>query len=236
MSQPPGRKMFRSPFQLGSQMPYPGGSDFEAQPTQKQPSAANTRTNQGPPSLPMRNQPPAGTFNSGQPPFFSDPTLVQTLPVPSLSHPSQQFPLSQSRYMSGTSFAGMSGGELSKNQKKKNMLVRARNKYRQLSIPAKVACMLLAFLIAVPLLAGVVEAANGITMYQQAEGGMNHLHAAANVFQGGTKGDYSKYFVVAKLHQAQSEVNAAHGDFVALSDELDHDRRWPLQARYCQHR
>jgi hypothetical protein len=52
---------------------------------------------------------------------------------------------------------------------------------------------------------------------------MNHIRAAASVFQGGQKGDYSKYFDVAKLEQAQGEMDAAHASFVSLSDELDHD-------------
>ncbi|BCL81257.1 DUF4012 domain-containing protein [Ktedonobacteria bacterium brp13] len=49
------------------------------------------------------------------------------------------------------------------------------------------------------------------------------MKAAETVFQGGVKGDNSKYFNVANLQKAQIEITAAHGDFVSLSDELDHD-------------
>jgi hypothetical protein len=108
-------------------------------------------------------------------------------------------------------------------RKNRRIFIRARNRYRRLSKRGKMLCLILAIAILIPSLAGVFELINGVILYTQVEGGMSHVRAAASVFQGGQKGDSSKYFDVDKLEQAQSEMNAAHASFVALSDELDHD-------------
>jgi hypothetical protein len=110
-----------------------------------------------------------------------------------------------------------------KKSKKKNIFIRAHDKYQELSTRGKVLCVILVIAILIPSLTGVFELVNGLILYTQVEGGMNHIRAAASVFQGGQKGDYSKYFDVTKLEQAQSEMDAAHASFVSLSDELDHD-------------
>src|SRR5258708_13771454 len=60
-------------------------------------------------------------------------------------------------------------------------------------------------------------------LYKQIQGGIVHLQAAETVFLGGSGSGMAKYFDIHKLHQAQGEIDAAHVDFVSLSDKLDHE-------------
>ncbi len=107
--------------------------------------------------------------------------------------------------------------------KKPTLGTRARNRYNRLSTPQKVLCLILLVAILLPSLAVVFELINGVILYTQIEGGMSHLRAAADVFKGGPSDGGSKYFDMAKLQQAQGDMNDAHSSFAALSDELDTD-------------
>ncbi|WP_151757247.1 DUF4012 domain-containing protein [Dictyobacter vulcani] len=107
--------------------------------------------------------------------------------------------------------------------KEKGIFKRAHNRYNRLSKRGKVLCVVLVFALLIPFTISLFEAINGIILYNQVEGGLTHMRAIATIFQGGTRDDYSRYFDVNKLRQAQTEMDAAHSSFVDLSDELDHD-------------
>ncbi|HEX4208681.1 MAG TPA: DUF4012 domain-containing protein [Ktedonobacteraceae bacterium] len=166
------------------------------------------------PELPNRNmsQPPfrptsTNTLYTGQPPYPPAILGAPGMPSPYIPNPgiNAQRASSQTKRRRSHSFA------------------RLLNKYKGFSTPVKVLSLILLFTILASSMTGVFTLINGIILYTQITGAVNHLKAAENIFQGGTKSDNSKYFDVSNLQKAQIEITAAHGSFAALSDELDHD-------------
>jgi hypothetical protein len=68
----------------------------------------------------------------------------------------------------------------------------------------------------------LLEAINAITIYTQAKSGMQHITNVKNLFTG-SSGHAANILDINKLNQAQKELEAAHNDFLHLSDNLDHD-------------
>ena len=164
------------------------------------------------PPDPSKSQPPSlptstNTLYTGQPPYPPATPGAAGMSSPYLPNPG----INVQRASSQTK------------RRRRHSFARLRNKYKGFSPPIKVLSLILLFAILVSSLTGAFELINGIILYTQITGAVNHLKAAGSVFQGGVKGDNSKYFNVANLQKAQIEITAAHGDFVALSDELDHD-------------
>jgi hypothetical protein len=80
------------------------------------------------------------------------------------------------------------------------------------------------------------ELTNAILIYTQMQDGVRHLQEASSVFSGDTSGGFARYFDLSKLQQAQTEIDAAHADFVSLSARFDTDGPismaavvWPAQ-------
>jgi hypothetical protein len=213
---------FTRPLGPAYTRPLNGNGQPGAQPYP--PSAAQTAQPPYPGNPSQQNLPPWSQGNgTGTLPPPNGPGMPP-MPAPNMSGMNWQNP-----NMSGMNWQknGMQQkfNQNNQQQRRKNrrIFIRARDKYHGLSTRGKVLCMILVIAILIPSLAGVFELINGVILYTQVEGGMSHVRAAASVFQGGQKGDSSKYFDVDKLEQAQSEMDAAHASFVALSDELDHD-------------
>jgi hypothetical protein len=203
MSEPPSRNMSQPLFPPGSPSPYPGSP---VQSSQWEPVTPYPMSNQPP------FRPPTGALNSGQqPPWQQDHGSGMNYPSPPPG-------------MSGINYNNQRGpAPVPTKPQKKHIFSRAHQKYNGFSKPVKALCLMLVAALLISSMTGIFEIINGLILYNQIQGGMNHLKAAGAVFQGGTKGDNSKYFDVAKLKQAQVEVNAAHASFAALSDELDND-------------
>src|SRR5437763_385156 len=94
---------------------------------------------------------------------------------------------------------------------------------KQLSRRTKI---LLLVLIGALLIPTVTVLAGGVTaflVYNQARSGLTHLQNAQKALSSGGHGDITKYFNINNLHQAQQEIDAAHGDFLAVSNNLDQD-------------
>ncbi|HEX6479826.1 MAG TPA: DUF4012 domain-containing protein [Ktedonobacteraceae bacterium] len=80
----------------------------------------------------------------------------------------------------------------------------------------------LAIALLVPSFIAIIEGINAIMIYKQAQDGIAHLQAAGTIFHS-SSGGTTQYFDLHKLRQAQEEIDAAHADFVSMSDKLDHD-------------
>jgi hypothetical protein len=93
----------------------------------------------------------------------------------------------------------------------------------QLSKRRKILLMVLTIALLVPSYIVIFEIINAVILYKQMQGGIAHLQAAETIFLGGSGSGMAKYFDIHKLHQAQGEIDAAHVDFVSLSDKLDHE-------------
>ncbi len=93
----------------------------------------------------------------------------------------------------------------------------------QLSKRRKILLMVLTIALLVPSYVVIFEIINAVILYKQMQGGIAHLQAAETIFLGGPGSGMAKYFDIHKLHQAQGEIDAAHVDFVSLSDKLDHE-------------
>jgi hypothetical protein len=244
MSEPPSRNMSQPLFPPGPPSPYPGSPVQGGQwgpvtpyPISNQPPSTGALNGNQPPF-----RPPTGTLNGGQQPPFRPPTgTLNAGPGQPAAQPfgsAQNLPPWQQGYGSGMNYPsppgmpGMSGINYNNQRgpapvptkpQKKHIFSRAHQKYKGFSKPVKALCLVLVAILLFSSMTGIFEIINGVILYNQIQGGMNHLRAAGAVFQGGTKGDNSKYFDVAKLKQAQVEINAAHASFAALSDELDND-------------
>jgi hypothetical protein len=99
--------------------------------------------------------------------------------------------------------------------------------------------MVLTIALLIPSFMVIFEIINAVILYNQLQDGIAHLQAAETIFHhgSGSSGDITQYFDLQKLHQAQKEIDAAHLDFVSLSDKLDHDgtigqisNLWPTQV------
>src|SRR5258708_12850722 len=93
----------------------------------------------------------------------------------------------------------------------------------QLPKRRKILLIVLTIALLVPSYIVIFEIINAVMLYKQIQGGIAHLQAAETVFLGGSGSGMAKYFDIHKLHQAQGEIDAAHVDFVSLSDKLDHE-------------
>ncbi|GCE12258.1 hypothetical protein KTT_21170 [Tengunoibacter tsumagoiensis] len=98
-----------------------------------------------------------------------------------------------------------------------------RQRYSQLSTRRKALLIVLLIAILLPSFSIIIEGISGLLLYNHVRSGIAHLKAAQNAFSGGEKDDASKYFDPTRLKQAQSEINAAHDDFVSVRDDLDQD-------------
>lgn len=93
----------------------------------------------------------------------------------------------------------------------------------QLPKRRKMLLIVLTIALLVPSYIVIFEIINAVMLYKQMQGGIAHLQAAETVFLGGSGSGMAKYFDIHKLHQAQGEIDAAHVDFVSLSDKLHHE-------------
>ncbi len=74
------------------------------------------------------------------------------------------------------------------------------------------------------------ELTNIYVMYRQAQDGMNHLQAAADVFHGTATGGITHYLDAANLEQIQTDIDAAHANFALLNERLSQDSALALGA------
>src|ERR1700730_3836327 len=135
-----------------------------------------------PPSLPMSTN----TLYTGQPPYPPARPGAAGMSSPYLPNPG----INAQRASSLTK------------RRRRHSFARLRNKFKDFSPPVKVLSLILLFAILVSSLTGAFELINGIILYTQITGAVNHLKAAGSVFQGGVKGDNSKYFNIANLQKA----------------------------------
>ena len=106
--------------------------------------------------------------------------------------------------------------------KPKELIKRARARYNSLPKRSKIMLAILAVCMLFPLSIALLEGINAIAIYSQARSGMQHITNVKNLFTGST-GHASNLLDVNKLNQAQQELEAAHGDFLQLSNDLDQD-------------
>ena len=83
--------------------------------------------------------------------------------------------------------------------------------------------LVLTIALLIPSFIVIFEIINAVSLYKQEQDGMAHIQAAATIFQSGAGSGLTRYFDIHKLQQAQVEIDAAHNDFAALSDKLDHN-------------
>jgi hypothetical protein len=106
--------------------------------------------------------------------------------------------------------------------RQKGLIKRARARYRSLPKRSKIILAILAVCMLFPTAIVVLESFNALTIYSQAKGGIQHVMNVKNLFTG-AGGHASNLLDVNKLNQAQQELEAAHSDFLQLSNNLDQD-------------
>jgi Protein of unknown function (DUF4012) len=106
--------------------------------------------------------------------------------------------------------------------KPKGFIRRTRAKYNSLSKRRKIVLAILALCMLFPTAMIILEGLNAVTIYSQAKSGIQHVMNVKNLFTG-SGGHASNLLDVNKLNQAQQELEAAHSDFLQLSNNLDQD-------------
>jgi Protein of unknown function (DUF4012) len=114
---------------------------------------------------------------------------------------------------------------------------KARRGRAPVSKRKKALLMALAIGMLVPSFIVIFEIINAISLYRQVQDGIAHIQKIETIFHGSSSGGLTQYFDTHNLLQAQAEIDAAHADFVSLSDKLDHDATigllsnlWPTQV------
>jgi Protein of unknown function (DUF4012) len=103
------------------------------------------------------------------------------------------------------------------------MSPKKRRRRNPLSQRAKILLFILAVALFIPTLTVIVTGIDALLIYNQARSGLTHIQIAQNIFSGGKHGDTTKYFNINNLQQAQQQIDAAHSDFLAVSNSLDQD-------------
>jgi Protein of unknown function (DUF4012) len=106
--------------------------------------------------------------------------------------------------------------------KLKGLITRARARYNSLPKRSKIILAILAVCMLFPTTLFILEFINTITIYSEAKSGVQHIMNVKNLFTG-SGGHASNLLDENKLNQAQQELEAAHGDFLRLSSNVDQD-------------
>ncbi len=106
---------------------------------------------------------------------------------------------------------------------KRGLIQRARARYQRLSRRSRTLLVVLAIALVFPMLLTIVEGINTYLLYNQVRSGIQHLNNVKSIFAAKDKNGNTVIFDVAKLKQAQPEVDAAHDDFAQLSEKLHND-------------
>ncbi len=104
----------------------------------------------------------------------------------------------------------------------KGLIKRARARYNSLPKRSKIILAILAACMLFPTAMILIEGISAIMIFSQAKSGIQHITNVKNIFTG-PSGHASNILDVNKLNQAQQELDAAHGDFLQLSNNLDND-------------
>ena len=104
----------------------------------------------------------------------------------------------------------------------KGLIKRARARYNSLPKRSKIILAILAACMLFPTAMILIEGISAIMIFSQAKSGIQHITNVKNIFTG-PSGHASNILDVNKLNQAQQELDAAHGDFLQLSTNLDND-------------
>jgi hypothetical protein len=104
----------------------------------------------------------------------------------------------------------------------------------QVSKRKKTLLIALAIAVLVPSFIVIFEIINAISIYKQVQDGIAHVQTIETLFHSSSSGGLIDTH---KLRQAQEEIDAAHADFVSLSDKFDHSATigllsnlWPTQV------
>jgi hypothetical protein len=179
------------------------------------PSTDNNRANEGAPSTPYRT---GGLSTNG------------------LVAPAQSGNMANMSSVPGMGYRGMPAATMTQapqpigptpasnnaTPRPKGLIKRARARYNSLPKRSKIILAILAACMLFPTAMILIEGISAIMIFSQATSGIQHITNVKNIFTG-SGGHASNILDVNKLNQAQQELDAAHGDFLQLSNNLDND-------------
>jgi len=112
--------------------------------------------------------------------------------------------------------------------------VQQKTWHAQTSKRKKFLLLVITVALLVPTFLTIFEITDVVVLYSLMQNGIAHLQAVETIFHGSSKSvsRVSQYFDKHKLRQAQKEIDAAHADFVSLSDKLDHDSTISLVSHF----
>ncbi len=217
MLETPGRKLFRPPFSL-SQIPQIPDQSLNG--AQNSPASAKSIAD-----VETRKRPTAPLALSHNPPSIADvetrkrPTVpLRPITVPLQPPPVQLqppvIPLQPPVQLQSPAAPLQPPYSNATVQKRKRAPMSPRQK--KLLIVLLIASLLPSIII-------IFEIINGVVLYKQTEDGIAHLQAIPALFHGGSNNGPGKYFDQNKLRQAEVDLEAAHANFVSLSNTLDND-------------